>query len=281
MSTYVSTGGVRNKKCTDVAWELLSHGVKNIELSGGLFDPMFESHIQKLVNEGAELTLHNYVPLESVSYVLNLASSDARVVEKTLSHIKKCIDLSVLAKSKKYAFHAGFLIDPKPEELGKRISNRVLQNRDDSFRQFVGLVNEVAEYANRKGIQVLVENNVISSNNMKEFGGNPLLMCDPEEISRFFELVDPSVKLLLDVAHLKVSSVSMGFDLYDGIRQLKEYVGGLHLSDNNGLSDQNAEISSDSWFLGEGLESDYKVVEVYNYDPCVINQQVYYCENEL
>ncbi len=281
MSIYVSTGGVKDRTCTDVATELSSQGFNSIELSGGAYDPQLEKSITSLKERGLDITLHNYVPLQDTPYVLNLASADDQVFKQTDEHIRRAIDLSAMVGSRWYAFHAGFLIDPKPIELGKRISRRGLQARSESLELFKSRVDRLAEYADSKNVNLLVENNVLSKGTHTEFDGNPLLLCDVEEISAFFESLQGAVTLLLDVAHLKVSANSLGFDPVEALESLRPYIGGLHLSDNNGLSDDNLPFDANAWFLNSDIRKDYTVIEVYDYDSRVIKTQLEHSERLL
>lgn len=264
MTVYVSTGGVKNKSCIDTANNMLSSGINNIELSGGRYDSNLENGMKELLKRGAKLTLHNYVPFMEQPYILNLASENRDIIKASISHIRKAIDLSEEVESKFYAFHAGYLIDPDPSELGRTIKKRRISNRESAYQRFCEHVVNLASYASSKGVRLLVENNVLSGNNLKEFGGSPLLLCAPDEIDSFFYDVNNEVGLLLDLAHLKVSSTSLKFDCMEGFSKLKAISEGFHLSDNDGFSDSNSLITKDSWFMNLEVESTYKVIEVYN-----------------
>ena len=114
------------------------------------------------------------------------------------------------------------------------------------------------------GIKIMIENNVFSANNKKEFEENPLLMCDAEECLKIFKQVSPDVKLLLDVAHLKVSANSLNFDPAEMMKKCSKYIGGYHLSDNTGLSDSNQSFLKDAWFWNYlKTDLDYYSIEVY------------------
>jgi sugar phosphate isomerase/epimerase len=281
LGVYVSTGGVRDRTCTTVAEELFSQGFESIELSGGLYDPELEKSIVALKERGADITLHNYIPLQETPYVLNLASDDDQIFAQTDAHIRRAIDLSAMVGSPWYAFHAGFLIDPQPNELGKRISRRDLQSRSVSMGVFKARVSNLAEYAASKNVNLLVENNVLSMGTRREFDGNPLLLCETDEITEFFESLEGAVTLLLDVAHLKVSANALGFDQDLAFDLLEPYVGGLHLSDNDGRADQNLPFEPDAWFFNKNIKRDYKVIEVYDYDEQLLRKQIDYVEKLL
>ena len=164
-----------------------------------------------------------------------------------------------------YSFHAGFLCDIKLDELGKKISKKKLFNRKKSINLFLKRVKILSSLAKKKRVTLLVENNVLSNRNLKEFKVNPFLMCDPKEtltIARQFPL---NVKLLIDVAHLKVSAKTLKFEAKDMFKKCEKFIGGYHLSDNNGKVDSNLPFTSNAWFWKYlNKRVNYFSVEVYN-----------------
>ena len=57
-----------------------------------------------------------------------------------------------------------------------------------------------------------------------------------------------NVYLLLDVAHLKVSSKTLGFSKTEFIKKCNKWIKVYHLSDNNGEFDTNDDVKNNSWF---------------------------------
>ena len=113
----------------------------------------------------------------------------------------------------------------------------------------------------------MIENNVLSKNNSLEFKNNPLLMCQPEECKEILNCLPENIKLLVDVAHLKVSANSLEFNPNKMFKMCDDRIGGYHLSDNNGLSDTNQSFSSESWFWSYlNPLIDYMSIEVYSSD---------------
>ena len=126
-------------------------------------------------------------------------------------------------------------------------------------------VKKLSILAKKNRIMLLVENNVLSNNNLKEFKSNPLLMCDPKETLKIAKQFPLNVKLLIDVAHLKVSAKTLNFDPKDMFNKCEKYIGGYHLSDNDGKSDSNMPFSNNAWFWKHlNKKINYLSVEVYN-----------------
>ena len=116
----------------------------------------------------------------------------------------------------------------------------------------------------KNNVKLLIENNVINKKNFKTFKGNPLLLTNPTDIINFYKKLPRSIGFLLDVGHLKVSSVSENFDLKDGIIKLNKITNGYHLSDNNGLEDQNKNFTMNAWFIKYLKKNlNYYTLEIY------------------
>jgi sugar phosphate isomerase/epimerase len=270
---YISTGGYRGRTADAVAAELLGAGIKAIELSGGLYSDTLLKDLQAF---GATIRfqVHNYFPPPRDPFVLNLGSLDAEVGERSVRHVEQALEWSTALGGDRYSFHAGFLLDPKVDELGKRIPSRTLFDRDKCIEIFVSRVSRLAEIAGEAGITLMIENNVLSAKNALEFSGNPLLMCDPEECLEIMGSLPENVRQLIDVAHLKVSAHSLKFDPARMFDLCGDRISGFHLSDNTGLEDSNEPFREDAWFWPY-LKSDvdYYSVEVYGCTPGQLLQQ--------
>lgn len=278
---YISTGGFRGRTAAAVSAELLSAGIKSIELSGGAYSETLLVDLQALAQD-IHFQVHNYFPPPADPFVLNLGSLDTLTGERSIAHVEQALQWCAALGADRYSFHAGFLLDPKVDELGKRIPCRSLFDRDECTEVFVSRVSRLAEVAEQNGVVLMIENNVLSARNSHEFPVNPLLMCDPQECQKIMGLLPGSVKLLVDVAHLKVSANSLNFDSSQMFDLCHENIAGYHLSDNNGLEDSNEHFSQDAWFWPH-LKSDvnYYSVEVYGCTPDQLLQQANLVRSKL
>ena len=264
---YISTGGFRGESADAVSVELMRAGVKSVELSGGAYSATLLGDLQALTAD-IHFQIHNYFPPPKDPFVLNLGSLDTLIGEKSVTHVEQALQWCTALGADRYSFHAGFLLDPKVDEVGKRIPSRSLFDREECINAFVNRVTRLAGIADRLGICLMIENNVLSAKNAREFGANPLLMCDPQECHAIMEMLPYSVKQLIDVAHLKVSANSLNFDASTMFEVCHERIAGYHLSDNNGLEDSNQEVGEDAWFWPHLKEDvDYYTVEVYGCTP--------------
>ena len=262
---YVSTGGLSNQPAFQTAQEFIDSGIFSIELSGGLHDKNQLSQLKRLQSRyNASFSVHNYFPPPANSFVLNLASLNPEIHKQSTNHVINSIRWSCELGNPIYSFHAGFLLDPSVAELGQQVEVKPLFSRQSALCNFIDTVNMLSSYANSLGVTLLIENNVLSNRNYLKFQGNPFLMATPDECEYVMRMTDPSVYLLVDVAHLNVSCNSLGLNRDSSLSQLTPWTKGYHLSDNNGLTDSNDPFAADSWFLSNiRRDLQYYSIEVY------------------
>tara|TARA_S200000501_G_scaffold377837_1_gene437726 strand:- start:7115 stop:7978 length:864 start_codon:yes stop_codon:yes gene_type:complete len=260
----ISTGGFKSNTALEIVQMMVENDIHNIELSGGKYDPSFEENILSFYKI-ANLSFHNYFPPPEQSFVLNLASSDNEVSKKSINHVIRAIDLSYSLGIKEYSIHAGFRIDPKVSELGKTVSSKKnLIPLEESKSIFYKNLYEITNYAKNKNINIYIENNVVTKTNLNAFGENPFLLASQDDLEEFIKIKPSCVKLLIDVAHLKVSANTLKFNPVLTLKNLKKNISAYHLSENQGLKDTNDRIDSGSWFWKYlNKDADFFTLEVY------------------
>lgn len=245
-SVFVSTGSFYGPPSVAIG-RLLESGVRDIELSGGVpHSGLYESVLAHRAR--AKLQVHNYFPPADPPFVFNLASVDEQIRDRTIACMKEAVALSARLGAEQYGVHAGFLVDPPVSFLGQTWQS--LERTDLSLAQgiFVDSVIELHDHAERTGVELLIENNVLTTGTRDEGGDDVLLMASAEQICDLMVRLPAGVGLLMDVAHLKVTAATLGFDPVEGLQATSRFVRGYHLSDNNGVSDSNGGITADSWF---------------------------------
>jgi len=260
---FISTGGEPQFSAFETSRKFINAGITNIELSGGQYSPNLLANLVSLKSI-ANFQIHNYFPPPKEGFVFNLASLDLSISSLSYKHAINAMQWAIELSRPVYSFHAGFLLDPNIEELGKDVISRPLFDREESIKSFIDQVNKLADYAHKLGMELLIENNVLSENNYLKFGCDPFLMTRASEFLRVMEETPQNVRLLVDLAHLKVSAKSLSFDPVLALKECDDYISAYHLSDNNGLHDSNDPVSNISWFwpyLKRGLS--YYGLEVY------------------
>ena len=194
---------------------------------------------------------HNYFPPPEDEFVLNLASKNEIVRKRSVDHCISNLELCSKYKTKFYAAHAGFCVDPSSDQLGKKILFKSSYNKEEHFKIFQLSVQEIVSQAEKLQVLFLIENNVLSDINIKANNNrNPFLCCSSEDIIRLFKVINSDyLGLLLDTGHLKVSSKSLNLNLSEEYNKIKKFIKALHHSDNDGLTDSNQILNEEYWFL--------------------------------
>ena len=245
---YISTSCVKHSKIKDSVEELASNGFKNIELSGGTeYYENFEIDLVELKSKyNLNYRCHNYFPPPKKHFVLNLASLNDETFRMSLEHLERVVALSNRLGADKFAFHAGFFIDIKLSEIGKKLSRDNLFNEKRAIKRFCSAYEIVKKQA--KNVSLFIENNVFSKTNAETYDGeNPFMMTSFNEYKSLKEKID--FNLLLDVAHLKVSAKTLGLDWKSEFENMIEVSSYIHISDNDSLHDLNNQLTRDSSLL--------------------------------
>ena len=278
---YVSTAGYKHLDGVSSALKLANVGIQNVELSAGKID---KNIVSKLLAIGPKfnLQLHNYFPPPTQPFVLNLASENKIIAKLSMEHVLNCLNLCERLGLDTYSVHGGFLLDPNVSELGSRITSKKIMDREQALLRFVARLNELDDIAGPLGIRLLVENNVISKNNFDHFDCDPFLMTDADECLFVMRNTSSNVRLLIDVAHLKVSSNVLNFCRVEFLERCHSDISAYHLSDNCGERDSNQEFDEKSWFWSLlKRDLDYYSVEVASCDGKKLLDQVRLAEKML
>ena len=84
--------------------------ISNIELGS---NHIYENNFKKIIKQyNFRFIVHNYFPIPRKDFVVNIASSNKRIRNLSLRHIKKAINFCRETNSKLYTFHPGFVEDP-------------------------------------------------------------------------------------------------------------------------------------------------------------------------
>jgi sugar phosphate isomerase/epimerase len=253
-----------------------------LEFSSGM---PYRPDMEKLFLEAPVRKLaHNYFPAPEIPFVLNLASSDDEIRSRSIEHCINGLILSQKAGAPFFSAHAGFCVDPHPDELGRRLALTNPFDRKAHWKLFIASVKHVAANAQRLGMKFLIENNVLASVNVHPNGSNPLLCCDADEMLQMLKEADhPDLGLLVDTGHLKASSVTLKYDLQAAVKKLEGKVDCIHHSDNDGSFDTNDLMMAEYWFLQhlEKFRDIVHVIEVKRLSSVEIEEQIVLLENTL
>ena len=264
---YVSSSCVRNKTIKDSVQELIDNGFNNIELSGGTeyYDGFDDDLLELKEKYNLNYICHNYFPPPKEHFVLNLASLNDEIYNKSFEHIKSAIELSKKLGAKRFGFHAGFFIDIKVSEIGKKITKVNLFDKQISIQKFCDGFEKLQNIAD--DLELYIENNVFSSTNANTYKNENLFMmtngCEYKDLKSMIDF-----NLLLDVAHLKVSSKTLGLNFEDELNYMINQTNYVHISDNDAFHDLNHKLQKDSKLVKLLKKQDLKnkdfTLEIYD-----------------
>ena len=233
---FVSSASLKNKNINKVLSNFKKNKILNVELSGGT---KFNQKLEKIIlkyNKHMNFTVHNYFPPPKKDFILNLGSIDEKNRQESLKLCKKALSICKKIKINKYAVHAPFLIDFAPNEAGKLIKKRKLSSKKKVIDQFIKSWKELKKVSGN--VNLYLENNVLSYENFKNFEyKNPFLCTDYKSYLELKRKVD--FKILLDFGHLFVSCKTLNKNFFKEAEKFTNLTDYFHISDNNGISDEN------------------------------------------
>ena len=266
---YVSSSCVKKKSIVSVIETLAKKGIKNIELSGGSqYEQGTLETLQALRKKlNLNFRLHNYFPAPKDEFILNLASEEAHTFRQSYEHLEKAIRWSASLGAKRYAFHAGFYIPITIHDIGKKIPRSKLQDVQTSQERFYSAYRKLEKLALSLGVELYIENNVYSHSNYEVFNDEvPFMLLSSRDYLEMKERIN--FRVLLDIAHLKVSCKTLGLDFKKELDFFLPVTDYIHLSANDGLHDTNKAIHKDKSLMkllrGYDLKNKTFTLEIYD-----------------
>jgi len=221
-------------------------GNYNLEIcSGHTVEFNIEETINMLMDWSKEykkkFILHNFSPPEKSNIVVNLSSHDEKKRKQVTEFLKNRIKYTNELGRNYYSFHAGYTVD---YEFGKKNYIHHISH-EESVRIFIEELVEIARYAEKKNVNIGIENHNVEKNNKSN-----MIMYSPHDFKFLFdEIKSNNLYLHLDVGHLKISSNTYGFDKIKFLEDFSDKIIAVHLNENNGLIDTHKPINQNSWFI--------------------------------
>lgn len=246
---YISTSSIRTDSIREAVETLYGNGFSCIELSGGtkFYPGMKEDLIDLQKKYNLHYICHNYFPPPQEDFVINLASMNDLIFSASMESIIRSMQWSRELGSDRYGFHAGFFLDVGVSEIGGNIEAKEKFQKNASYGKFVSAYTTLKKEAEKLSIQLYIENNVLSHANYINHDKEILFMLlNSEDYIRLKNEID--FKLLLDIAHLKVTSNTLGMDFHKELDILMAESDYIHISDNDGFFDNNKPIEDNSFW---------------------------------
>lgn len=273
---HVSTGAFLARDLPSILAVAHRCGVRGIELASGL--ALTDADLERLHGHEMAWLVHNYVPAPREPFTLNLASADPPTRERSMALATAAIRLAAAIGAPFYSVHSGFIAELRPDQLGRAgdalgVPEITPEQRAQALERFEAAVLPLADEADERGIDLLLENNVAETRAVAV----ALLNVTGEECTAFLDRLDhPRVGLLLDLGHAKVTATALGQDPHELVEEVAARVRCLHLSENDGQRDQNLPFDEDAWFWPhlERFRHVPWVIEAYRLEPAVLSEQV-------
>tara|TARA_Y100000816_G_C26089022_1_gene575165 strand:- start:30 stop:920 length:891 start_codon:yes stop_codon:yes gene_type:complete len=245
-----------------------SNGIFNIEIGSNHSYEDDYTYIKKL--KKFNFIVHNYFPIPRENFVVNIASLDDNIREKSLLHIQNSINFCHEVGAQLYTFHPGFITDPNGESLSKKnydfnwtqseLSN---SNYSLSFDNMKQSMEQIIKYAEKENIKIAFETE--GSFNQKDH----LLMQRPEEYENILDHFSVNeIGVSLNIGHLILASNAFGFEIDKFVNLISSHIVAMELSHNNGIEDEHLPLVSSGWYwnliFDKRFNNIYKVLEFRN-----------------
>jgi sugar phosphate isomerase/epimerase len=263
---YISSACSKQKRIGPAIQELADQGHQNIELTGGTrYYDGYESDLLELKEKyGLNFLVHNYFPPPKDPFILNLASLDTDIYEKSLHHLKKALRLTRLIGGSRFGFHAGFFVDRPVNEIGQQFGKSKIYSRKKALKRFVSGFQILKEEFNE--IDLYIENNCYSESNGQVYGSDvPFMLLGADDYKELRNQIE--FHLLLDIGHLMVTANTCHLDFEKEFQSLFNHSDYIHISSNDGKHDQNF-----------GLTDKGKLFEILtdcNWENKIISLEIY------
>ena len=263
---YVSSACSKQRLIGPAVKELAEQGFKNIELTGGTtYYDRYESDLLELKQQyDLNFLVHNYFPPPKVPFILNLASLNTDIYEKSLNHLKTALRLTRGLEGKQFGFHAGFFVDRPVDEIGKKFGKSNLYDKQKALKYFIAgfqiLKDEFTD------INLYIENNCYSESNYMVYGNNaPFMLLTFHDFTELRKRID--FALLMDIGHLMVSANTFHLDFKKEFQGMFEASNYIHISNNDRRHDQNIGLTDQSKL--------FKILNNYQWKNKTVTLEIY------
>ncbi len=282
MNTFVSTTFIPDgRPLKDALILCQDHGIKSIEIGS---NHCFEHSYDYINKFSFEYIVHNYFPIPENSFVLNIASFNSEVRQRSIEQIFKAIDFCQDYGANLYTFHPGFLTDPG----GSNDSNlnydfkwdeKQLKraNYGKAKELMYNALDRVIEYSRKQEVKLAIETE--GSLTKK----NHLLMQTPAEYEEFMSTYSYSdIGINLNIGHLNLSSKAFNFSRLEFAKLIKNYVVAIELSHNERIHDDHLPLKKNEWYWdiikNPIFKDSYKILEFRNTNIREIVKNINYIE---
>ena len=274
-----------NTEIEKVLNECSKYSINNIEL--GSNHPYDSDYIKKIKRNNFNYLAHNYFLRPKNDFVINIASLDKEILDRSINHVFMSIDVCSDIGAKMYTIHPGFLTDAISESKSELNYDFIWDesrlnyiNYEKCFETLLFSLEKILNYSNKKNVLVSIETE--GSYNKKEH----LLLQRPEEYEKLIDkLNSTNLKFNLNIGHLHLASNTFKFKPKDFVNVIENYICSFELSHNNGYEDQHLPLLDEGWYwdliLDKRFSNCYKILEFRNININSVLQNMSLFERKL
>ena len=223
----------------------VSNGLRSLELGS---NHAHESDPVSVVSRhDLRCLVHNYFPAPAQSFVVNLASPDEDIRQRSREHVARSLEYCRRIGALLYTVHPGFLADPSGPSRGTGNYDFIFEGASGGYEMAYGYMLEsltwAADLAARLGVRLAIETEGSRAQSHR------LLLQRPEEFERFFERFTPdAIGINLNIGHLRLASEAFHFPPTALVDTVADYVVAMELSHNDGVSDDHRPLQAGAWY---------------------------------
>ena len=181
--------------------------------------------------------MHNYFPVPKEDFVINLCSTNDHIFNRSIEFCLNSIKISKSFGIKKYAVHAGFFFDFPSSQAGNKKNFKLINSKLVCLNNFYKAWSILKGACNNE-LDLYIENNVFSLKDSQSFNGDkPYMLLDFSDFNEIRSKIN--FHLLLDVAHLYVSSNTLGKSFKKELDNYISHSDYIHYSENDKIADLN------------------------------------------
>ena len=223
--------------------------VKHIELPDEGLHTLNKRRVKKL-KEAAEAQNLDFV-VHAPWAGINIATPSPDLRRAVLKRLTKSLVLAGQLGCRLWLFHPGSRTGLSPIYPGK------------DWQLNLGSVRTLLNVARREGVEIAIENTP------EPF---PSLMKSVDEFHRFYEDLEDDIGMVLDVAHANLNR-----QIQDFLTQFSKKIVHIHVSDNDGVSDQHLGIG----YGNVDWKNFAKLVKTADYGKLVVIESTDHIEESI
>lgn len=233
----------------EVLAECAARGIDAVEI--GSTHPWEADPARTVREAGLRHCVHNYFPPPRDPFVVNAASPDAAVLERSRAHIVQAIDLCAETGAELYTFHPGFLTDPAGTAVqGRNFDFAFAEGsaaddprREEALSRFFASVEGASRHAARRGVRIAVETEGSLTS------PDHLLLDRPSDCVQFLrEFGAADAGISLNLGHLPLAAAARGFLPEKFVDLVAPRTVALEMSHNDGKVDQHLPLEEGAWY---------------------------------